>query len=116
MLSSCHFLVLYALSLLNYFVSGKVAHKSCQHPIRSYCKHKRGIRLQSLQVEERPPASQVKAVKKRDILQLLRAMGQMDVEATMNFYESICGSHGSDNENNDDESDPNTQVHNEDTW
>ena len=77
---------------------------------------KRGIRLQSLQVEERSPASQVKAVKKRDILQLLRAMGQMDVEATMNFYESICGSHGSDNENDDDESDPNTQVHNEDTW
>ena len=83
----------------------------CQHSML-----KRGIRLQSLQVEERPPASQVKAVKKQDILQLLRAMGQMDVEATMNLYESICGSHGSDNENNDDGSDPNTQVHNEDTW
>ena len=38
MLSSCHFLILYALSVLNYFVSGKVAHKSCEHPIRSYCK------------------------------------------------------------------------------
>ena len=45
----------------------------CQHAIL-----KRGTRLTSLVAKELPPTNTVKAMKKRDVLQLLQAMGKME--------------------------------------
>ena len=53
----------------------------CQHSIL-----KKGVKLRLLHAEESAPANQVKAVKKRDVLQLLQAMGQTAVTTVMNYY------------------------------
>ena len=85
------------------------ASAGCQHSIL-----KRGSRLSSLVVKELPPINTVKAVKKRDVLQLLQAMGQNEVMQVMNFYRSVC----EESDNNADESDNDEaiMVRNEDNW
>ena len=81
----------------------------CQHSIL-----KKGSRLSSLVAKELPPINTLKAVKKRDVLQLLQAMGQNEVMQVMDFYRSVC----KESENNADESDNNEgiMVRNEDNW
>ena len=81
----------------------------CQHSIL-----KRGSRLSSLLTKELPPRNTVKAVKKRDVLQLFQAIGQNEVMQVMDFYRSVC----EESENNADESNNNeaNTVRNEDNW
>ena len=81
----------------------------CQHSIL-----KKGVKLRLLHAEESAPANQVKAVKKRDVLQLLQAMGQTAVTTVMNYYQSICEIPSS--ENDDSDCDNATQIYNEDMW
>ena len=57
----------------------------CQHAI-----FKRETQLTSLVAKERPPTNTVKAMKKRDVLQLLQAMGQNGVAEVMDYYGPIC--------------------------
>ena len=56
----------------------------------------------------------MKVVKKRDVLQLLQAMGQNEVIQVMDFYRSVC----EESENSADESDNDEaiMVTNEDNW
>ena len=75
---------------------------------------KRGIRLGLLQLEQLLPANQVKSVKKRDIFQLLKAMGQNEAASKMNFYKAICDPNYAEDDNCD--SDDTTEFHNEDNW
>ena len=73
----------------------------CQHAIL-----KRGTRLTLLVAKELPPINTVKAVKKRDVLQLLQAMGQNGVAEVMDYYRPIC----EEAESNVDESNDNEAL------
>ena len=81
----------------------------CQHAIL-----KRGTRLTSLVAKELLPINTVKAVKKRDVLQLLQAMGQNRVAEVMDYYRPICEKAESNvAESDDDEA---LIIRNEDSW
>ena len=75
---------------------------------------KRESRLSSLVAKELPPINTVKAVKKRDVLQLFQALGQNEVVQVMDFYRFVC----EESENNADERNNNDAitVRNEDNW
>ena len=72
------------------------ASAGCQHSIL-----KRGSCFSSLVAKKLPPINTVKAVKTRDVLQLLQAMVQNEVMQVMDFYRSVC----EESENNADEND-----------
>ena len=84
------------------------ASTGCQHFIL-----KRESRLSSLVAKELPPTNAVKTLNKRDVLQLLQAMGQNEVTQVMDFYRSVC----KENENNDEsDNDEDIMSKNEDNW
>ena len=84
------------------------ASTGCQHSIL-----KRGSRLSSLVAKKLPPTDTVKTLKKRDVLQLLQAMGQNEVTQVIDFYRSVC----KENENNDEsDNDEDIVSRNKNNW